>query len=196
MIRGPVLRSDSNAIGMTLIELLFVMGLLALLFGAGIGAFGQLNVGEQAARSTLETTLRAANNWAIARNAPAIVRLDRHERTISAEGMSVIGTWRFESMPVDGAFDLVGSKKGGAELDEDGYRGSALSFVGAPSNSRVKIDVQKDTAFPTQGRLRCKRGGPSRSRKRRTGVRLGRRPRFASHGARLRAGNFHDRGGG
>jgi len=133
--------------GMTLIELLFVMGLLALLFGAGIGTFSSLNVGEKAARVSVATTLRAANNWAIARHAPATVRIDPLQDRFSAEGMSVVGTWRFESLPVQGAFDLIGTKKGGAELDEDGYRGSALSFVGARPKSRVKIDVHKDSAF-------------------------------------------------
>ncbi len=137
----------SNSKGMTLIELLFVMGLIALLFGAGIGAFTSLNMGEKAARSTVETTLRAANNWAIARNAAATVHIDPLTRRYSAEGMSVVGTWRFEEFPISGAFDFVGSRRGSCELDEEGYRGSALSFVGAPSNSRVTIDVHKDTAF-------------------------------------------------
>lgn len=142
---------DSKLVGMTLIELLFVMGLIALLFGAGLGAFSSLNVGDKAARATLEATLRAANNWAIARNAPSTVRIDALAGTFSAEGMSVVGTWRFEDLPVEGAFDFIGSKKGGAEIDEDGYRGSALSFVGAPANSRIRIDVHKDTAFQFKG---------------------------------------------
>ena len=133
--------------GLTLIELLFVMGLLAIPFGIGLGVFGSLRVGRSAARSTIETTLRAANNWAIARNAPALVRIDLENQSLRAEGMSVIGTWRFENMPVKGAFDFVGNSVGPVDLDEDGFRGSALSFIGAPSNTRVKVPVHKDTAF-------------------------------------------------
>lgn len=133
--------------GLTLIELLFVMGLLAVLFGIGLGVFGSLRVGRSAARSTLETTLRAANNWAIARNAPANVRIDAKTSTMRAEGMSVIGTWRFEEMPVRGAFDFVGNQVGTCNIDEDGFRGSALSFVGTPSGTRVKVPVHKDPAF-------------------------------------------------
>lgn len=133
--------------GMTLIEILFVMSIVAILFGIGLGAFSSLNLDEKAAKGTVETTLRAANNWAMARNAPATVQIDPKARTIQAVGMQVIGTWRFEALPVRGAFELDGSQRGRVELDPRGYRGKSLSFLGAPSGSLVSVPVQADPAY-------------------------------------------------
>ncbi len=132
--------------GFTLIELVIVMGILAVLIGAGVGLIARLRVADRAAVGIVHSTLRAARNWSVAREAPARVRIDPSKQTIQAFGMSVIGTWHFESMPVRGAFGTEGMSLGG-KIVPDGFTGSALSFVGEPARSRVEIPVQLDTAF-------------------------------------------------
>ena len=139
----------------TLIELLIVISLIALLLGVGIGAFSRLDAGSRVAASVVEDVLRSAHNWAIAREAPARVRIDPAAGTIRAEGMAVVGTWRFESLPIEGAFGLDGTNLGGQLVD--GFVGRAISFAGEPSRSRAELFVQDDPAWnPRLGfSLRC-----------------------------------------
>ncbi len=132
--------------GFTLIELIVVMGLVAVLLGLGVGLISRLKVADRAAAGVVATTIRSARNWAVAREAGARVRLDAATGTLQAFGMSVIGTWHFETLPVRGAFGHEGQLLGG-ELVDDGFQGRALSFVGQPARSRVEIPVQLDPAF-------------------------------------------------
>jgi len=130
--------------GLTLLELLLVMGLMALLFGVGIGMFTSLDLQSRTAAAEVQTVLRSANNWAAARSGPARVRIDRERGALRAEGMAVIGTWHFESLPVRGAFDLDGSAYG-CVLDEDGFQGRAVAVGGR--GAHVEIPVEDDAAF-------------------------------------------------
>lgn len=132
--------------GFTLVELIVVMGIIALMIGAGIGLVARLRVTDRAAVGVVNSTLRAARNWSVAREAPARVRIDPERNSIQAFGMSVIGTWHFEDMPVRGAFGTEGTSLGG-KIVPDGFTGSALSFVGEPARSRVEMAVQLDPAF-------------------------------------------------
>jgi prepilin-type N-terminal cleavage/methylation domain-containing protein len=132
--------------GFTLIELVVVMGVIALLLGAGVGLVARLKVADRAAVGVVENVIRAARNWAVAREAGARVRIDRAAGRIQAFGLSVVGTWHFEALPITGAFGQEGTLLGG-ELIEDGFTGRALSFVGQPSRSRVEIPAQVDPAF-------------------------------------------------
>jgi hypothetical protein len=142
--------------GFTLLELLLVMGLIALLFGIGLGVFARLDLGDRVAVALVQDALRSAHNFAVARSAPARVRIDGKTGTIRAEGMQVIGTWHFESLPIRGAFGIEGAMLGG-KLVQDGFQGQALSFAGEPARSRVEIPVQGDPSWDLrQGfALRC-----------------------------------------
>ena len=115
--------------GMTLIELLMVMAMLGLLLGAGVGMLATLDLGQRAAVGLLQNVIRSARNSAVARGAPARVRLDVQQGTITAEAMEVVGTWHFEDEGLVGAFGLRGANSGGVLVD-DGWIGRALSFAG------------------------------------------------------------------
>jgi prepilin-type N-terminal cleavage/methylation domain-containing protein len=112
---------------MTLIELLMVMALLGLLLGAGVGMLSSLDLGHRASVGLVQNVIRSARNSAVARGAPARVRLDP-SGTITAEAMEVVGTWHFEGDLV-GAFGFRGVNSGGVYVD-DGWIGRALSFAG------------------------------------------------------------------
>jgi len=145
------------------------MGMISLVVGIGLGMFSNTRPGERVAVSIVQNMLRAARNSAVARNAPARVRIDAATGTLRAEGMELIGTWHFESEPVRGAFELTGVALGfdGSALTDDGYQGNALSFIGHPRGCKLEVPVQNDPAYDfTDGfaiefalRTEPKRGG-------------------------------------
>jgi prepilin-type N-terminal cleavage/methylation domain-containing protein len=135
--------------GLTLIELLMVMGLMAMMLGLGVGALTSIDLGTYGAGSMVRSTLRSTANWSRARQAPARVRIDSATGTMFAEGLTVVGTWHFEKVPLRGAFDLNGELRD-AFLVDDGFVGKALSFNGAPPNASYEIPVQTDPAFALQ----------------------------------------------
>jgi prepilin-type N-terminal cleavage/methylation domain-containing protein len=152
--------------GMTLIELVMVMGLIALMLGFGVGAIASLDIGTYGSGSLVRSTLRSAGNWSRARQAPARVRFDPETGRISAEGLAVIGTWHFEQVPPKGAFGLDGRLLD-AELVDDGFVGKALSFSNAPGAS-YEVPVHTDPAFSLKSGFQLQvvlrpegtRGGP------------------------------------
>lgn len=129
--------------GFTLVELLLTIVIVSLIIGLGLGSIARMNLGDQVALPQLQSTLRSARNWAVAQNAPASVHIDAASRTVRADGLRVLGTWRFEKGSLDGAFGVTGAKLGGRTL-ERGFRGNALSFSGEPPRSRVEFPVQTD----------------------------------------------------
>ena len=131
---------------MTLVELLLVMGLIALLLGFGVGAIAGLDLGSIGAGSLVRSTLRSANNWATARQAPSRVRIDPATGRIVAEGLAVVGTWHFETEPPKGAFGLDGRLLG-AELVNDGFIGRALRLASDNQGAAYEIPVHTDPAF-------------------------------------------------
>ncbi|MDP6539162.1 MAG: hypothetical protein QF903_00610 [Planctomycetota bacterium] len=131
---------------MTLVELLFTMTLIAVVLGIGLGSLATLDLGARASVGVVQSTLRQANNWAVARRAPARVRIDPSRGVLRAEGMDVIGTWHFEKLPPRGAFRLDGSVVG-AELVEDGFIGKALTFHGLEPGARHEVEVQRDPSY-------------------------------------------------
>jgi hypothetical protein len=142
-------RACESRRGVTLVELMLVMGMIALLLGVGVGLLTQLNPGEKAAVGLVQSTIRSAHNSAVARTAPARARIDHAARSITAEGLHVIGTWHFEDERLSGAFDLDGVAFGSGEapLSEDGYQGRCVSFEGAQSGARIEFAVQDDPAW-------------------------------------------------
>jgi hypothetical protein len=141
----------------TLLELLLVMGLLGLFMGVGVGVLSSMNLGERAALGLVQNVVRSARNSALARGAPARVRIDPTTGTISAEALEVIGTWHFEETgdQVRGAFDLDGACTGAVHVD-DGFIGKALAL---PSGARVyaSVPVHLDPSYDIeQGfRIEC-----------------------------------------
>jgi prepilin-type N-terminal cleavage/methylation domain-containing protein len=142
--------------GFTLIELLLVMALMAVILGVGMGIFARLDLGDRVAVALVQDALRSAQNFSVARSAPARVRIDAKSGAMRAEGMLVIGTWHFEGLPIRGAFGIEGSMLGGRLVD-DGFQGQALSFVGEPARSKVEIPVQGDPSWDLRDgfALRC-----------------------------------------
>lgn len=135
--------------GFTLVELLLVMGIIGVMLGTGLGMVTSLNPAERTAVGLVQSTLRAANNSAIASSAPARVHLDLKAGTLVAESMQVVGTWRFDSEELTGAFEHRGVTRGvtGSLLSDNGYRGSCLDFTGTPRGARVEFGVDEDPAF-------------------------------------------------
>lgn len=133
-----------------------VIGLVALLFGMGAGMLSTLNPGQRAAVGLAQNALRAAHNNAIARQAGARVRIDATANTLQAVGMSVVGTWQFETLGLEGSSGIDGVARGG-RLIEDGFLGKALSFVGEPAGSHAEIPVQLDPGFDLRDgfRIEC-----------------------------------------
>jgi hypothetical protein len=120
--------------------------LMALMLGFGVGAVASIDLGSYGAGSLVRSTLRATGNWSRARQAPAQVRFDTSDNSMSAEGLMVVGTWHFESTPPKGAFGLDGELHD-ARLVSDGFVGKALGLAGTPSNASYKISVADDPAF-------------------------------------------------
>jgi len=133
---------------MTLIELLLVMGILAVMLGMGLGTFASLNPGERAAVGLVQNALRTAHNTAVARSAPARVSLDRASGTIVTTGVLMIGTWHFEDHQFRGVDGMDGVLVGWDDaLVEKGYLGRALTFVGAPQGASWEAPVEGDPAY-------------------------------------------------
>ena len=140
--------------GMTLIELIVVMALLGIIAGAGVGLLTSLDFGQRAALGTVQNTIRAARNSAVARGAPARVRIDAEASELHAEVFEVIGTWHFEG-------DLAGARghrgvNQGVQFVDEGWIGRSISFAGE-AGSTVEVPVQSDPSWDFQHgfRLDC-----------------------------------------
>lgn len=140
--------------GFTLIELLIVISLIAVMLGMGLGVFSRIDLADRVAVSQVQSVLRSAHNWSIAREAPSRVVIDPKTNTIRAEGPLVVGTWHFETFA--GAFGIDAAPYGG-ELVAGGFQGKCLSFAGQPSRSRVDITIQGRSEYDfTRGfSVRC-----------------------------------------
>jgi len=138
---------------LTLIELMLVMGLLALVLGAGLGSLASLDAGQRAALGLVQNVVRSAHNTAVARRAPARVRIDPATGTIVAQGSEVVGTWHFEDEELAGAGGLDGVAVGfDGATSEHGFLGRALDLAEAPRGARVEVAVQDDARYdPGEG---------------------------------------------
>ncbi len=129
--------------GMTLLELILVMSLLALVLGGGLGLFAALDVGKRQAAGVVRNVVRSAENTAIARSAPARVRIDRAAGTIQAESLLVVGTYHFEGRSLAG-FGPEGKTE--PELfSEAGFVGAAFHPAGK-LGSTAEIPLARDPA--------------------------------------------------
>jgi len=138
------------SVGLTLLELLLVLFLLSLLMGLGAGALAGLDVDRRQALGVVKSTLRSAQNTAMARRATTRVRIDAAAGTLRPEVLAVVGTWHFEEPSLAGAFGLAGFVDGG-DLVSDGFVGRGLSFARGAVDSQARFDVQDEPSFDLRG---------------------------------------------
>ncbi len=138
--------------GLTLMELMLVLALVGVVLGMGLGAFATLDFSGAQAQEIVKGALRSAHNAAIARHAPASVRVARstsaggERATLTPRGLTVLGTWHFETEDLAGAFGIAGERRGGARLVPDGYIGRALELPFGQAAS-VVFPVHLDPSF-------------------------------------------------
>jgi prepilin-type N-terminal cleavage/methylation domain-containing protein len=132
--------------GFTLLELLLVMGLIGVIAGIGLGMFASFDPGRRAALGLVQNVLRQAQQSAVARRAPAAVRIDTVSSTLTAEALEVAGTWHFETPSLEGGrgIDAIPFDFPGDFLTSDGYTGSALDFTRGSRRSRVQVELDED----------------------------------------------------
>lgn len=130
--------------GWTLLELLLVLGILAVVLGTGLGALAAADPGPERAVSAVRSVLRAAASAATARGEGARVRFDRAGSRLWLESSAVVGTWHFEGS-LRGAFGLDGETRGVRWID-DGWLGRAIAFDGT-SDSSAGVAVDAEPAF-------------------------------------------------
>lgn len=136
-------RERPNAAGMTLLELVLVMFLLALVLGGGVGLFASLDLGKLQAAGLVRSVLRSAQNAAIASGAPARVRLDVATGTLRAEGLVTVGTYHFEERRITG-FGPAGTAEP-EDFDEHGFVGACFRPAGK-LRAVAEIPLQRDPA--------------------------------------------------
>lgn len=132
--------------GLTLLELLLVMGILAVVAGAGLGMFATLDFGRAQAAGLVKNVIRSARNAAIGSQSPARVRFEE-DGSFRAEMLQIVGTWHFEG-DLSGSLALDGRVVEAVFVD-DGFVGQGLAF---PERAFAEIPVQYDPGFdPTDG---------------------------------------------
>jgi hypothetical protein len=134
----------SSSSGLTLLELLLVLFLLAILAGISLGFLSTLDLGRRAARGLVKSVVRSAANTAVASGARSEVRIDPARGELHAQVLRVVGTWHFERS-LAGAFGIDGAADAGL-FTAEGYLGSALAFAGK-FGATATVPVQHDSSF-------------------------------------------------
>jgi prepilin-type N-terminal cleavage/methylation domain-containing protein len=130
--------------GVTLLELMLVIALLALLLGGGVGLLSSLDLGRRQAAGLVRSVLRSAQNTAIASSAPARVRLDRAAGRLFGEALVTVGTWHFEGRSLTGAGPAGVAEP--EDFDPRGFTGACLRPAARP-RSFAEIPLERDPAF-------------------------------------------------
>ena len=127
--------------GLTLLELLLVLSIIAVVLGSGFGAFAALEPGVEQAAGVVKSVLHSGSR---AGRDGARVRIDVAGERLWAESFRTVGTWHFEG-DLRGALGLDGI---GRDTDyvADGWVGRALALTGEGS-STVGIPVMQDPSF-------------------------------------------------
>lgn len=145
--------------GLSLLELLLVLAILAVVLGSGLGALAALDPGPRSTEDALASLLEAASDAAAARADGARVRFagvgpagegsaGTGRAGARLETFVVVGTWHFEGN-LEGAFGLRGEGREVRFVD-DGWIGQALAFSGAPA-SAAAFDVRSAGFEPDLG---------------------------------------------
>ena len=139
-------RARGRVRGFTLLELILVMGIIGAVAGVGLGMFASFDPGRRAALGLVQNVLRQAQQTAVARRAPAVVRVDVKAGTFVAEALEVAGTWHFETPALEGARGVDGAPFDfpGEMLTADGFTGKALDLARGGRRGRVEVDLRVD----------------------------------------------------
>jgi len=137
-------REANGQSGMTLLELLLVMFILALVVGGGLALISSLDLSKRQAAGMVRNVLRSAQNSAIASVAPARVRIDRAANTIRAESLVTVGTYHFEDRRITG-YGPAGQAEP-EDFDERGYVGDCFRPAGR-LRAKAEIPLDRDPAF-------------------------------------------------
>lgn len=129
--------------GMTLLELMLVMFLLALVLGVGLGTLTELDLGRSQAAGLVKNVLRSAQNTALASHAPSRVRLDPATGRIQAESAFVVATYSFEDRRITG--HGPDGEADGDDFEERGFVGACFAPRGRPKIT-ARIPLQRDPA--------------------------------------------------
>jgi type II secretory pathway pseudopilin PulG len=130
--------------GMTMLELLLVMFLLALLLGGGVGLLSALDLGKRQASGLVRNVLRSAQNTAIASHGPARARIDLAAGTIRAESLLTVGTYHFEEQRLTG-YGPAGTAEP-EHFDPRGFVGACFRPAGR-LRAAAEIPVERDPGF-------------------------------------------------
>ena len=131
--------------GMTLIELLAVMAILATMMGLSAAVYWRMsqNMKEQGAAAEIDVALRQARTNAVASNAPAFVELDAENHLVIPWVYKVVGLWHFENK--DGFGRTPGAHSSAilrsSDLKDDGKIGKCAYL---PPGSCIDLGVNPD----------------------------------------------------
>lgn len=114
--------------GVTLLELVVVIAIIATLLGLGLGAFRRMDSSDRQAIGQVKDALREARLFARARSAPATLIIDAEAGAVYATGLTAVGNWHFEDLdgigwPLDAVLERATLTTGvlgfGVELVDD-----------------------------------------------------------------------------
>jgi len=113
--------------GVTLLELLVVLGMISVLLGLGLGVFGSLdrNLQGRVAAERVKSMVRRARNTAVRTGSEAWLLLEPEKRRVTGAGAAVVGQWHLEDATSVRGGPLFPS---GGEFRDDGRFGRCLDF--------------------------------------------------------------------
>lgn len=143
-------RSTARA-GLTLLELILTMGILGIVFGAGVGILTSLDLTSGQSAGLVRSALAAASGAALREGAPARLEVSTDRTSLYVIAPRTLGTWHFERDDGQGARGLQTALFGAANTDE-GHMGSGLVFSGKRRDAYVELGLVAGGSFdPTAG---------------------------------------------
>lgn len=137
--------------GLTLLELVLTMGILGVVFGAGIGILASLDLTSGQSAGLARSALSAAANAAMRAGAPARLVVGDDLRSLYVVAPRTLGTWHFERDDGAGGRGLLAANFGALPID-DGHLGRALSFRDARDDAYVELSLGTGAGFdPSEG---------------------------------------------
>ncbi|MCE9582933.1 MAG: prepilin-type N-terminal cleavage/methylation domain-containing protein [Planctomycetes bacterium] len=135
-----------RATGVTLIELMVVMSIIAVLLGVGMAMMSESNkdMGLRAARGSVLGMCRFARTAARNTRAPVSIRIDPGGKFLTTVVRRPMGAWHFEEDSLVGALGHTATLAGG-KLTDDGRIGRAVAF----SDSGGNIDCGNVAMYST-----------------------------------------------
>ena len=137
--------------GLTLLELILTMGILGIVFGAGVGILTSLDLTSGQSAGLVRSALSAASGAALREGAPARLEVSADRSALYVIAPRTLGTWHFERDDGQGARGLATAFFGAGLVDE-GHMGRALSFTGARRDAYAELGLLAGASFdPTAG---------------------------------------------